>query len=231
MPIPSDYFQYSMVDFLNSWFINFGLWLGSLQMTFWIIWIWIWNLQTTRIFAPWFNEGCLTNGDSWHEIARPQVHGHDINCITIVQGRGNHCFVSGAEEKVARVFEAPLSFLKTLSYATSQLSDIHEDIQRDVQILGANMSALGLSQKPIYVHGDSLLFFFFLSRKEWLPYSSIKPCWIFISNGPGYDVQTLIILLCILGELISLHIIHISYCPLPVTRFWQWLLRLLPSCC
>lgn len=99
--------------------------------------------------------------NSWHEVARPQVHGHDINCVTIIQGKGNHRFVSGADEKVARVFEAPLSFLKTLNHATFQESSFHEDLQADVQILGANMSALGLSQKPIYVNGK----FLFLSDK------------------------------------------------------------------
>ncbi|KAJ7943101.1 elongator complex protein 2 [Quillaja saponaria] len=104
--------------------------------------------QTTRIYAPW---NTYVYGDSWHEIARPQIHGHDINCVTIIQGKGNHRYVSGAEEKVARVFEAPLSFLKTLNNATAQNSSFPEDLQLDVQILGANMSALGLSQKPIYV--------------------------------------------------------------------------------
>ncbi|KAL4611831.1 hypothetical protein ACB092_08G154200 [Castanea dentata] len=107
--------------------------------------------QTTRIYASWQNEASLIDGDSWHEIARPQVHGHDINCVTIVQGKGNHRFVSGADEKVARVFEATLSFLKTLNHATSQIISLPEDLQADVQVLGANMSALGLSQKPIYV--------------------------------------------------------------------------------
>ncbi|MBA0725460.1 hypothetical protein Golax_022049 [Gossypium laxum] len=108
--------------------------------------------QTTRIFAPWHNRDPQSDGDSWNEIARPQVHGHDINCAAIIQGKGNHRFVSGAEEKVARVFEAPLSFLKTLHYATSEQSSFPEDVQADVQVLGANMSALGLSQKPIYVN-------------------------------------------------------------------------------
>ena len=101
--------------------------------------------------------------DSWHEIARPQVHGHDINCVTIIHGKGNHRFVSGADEKVARVFEAPLSFLKTLNHAISQKSSFPEDLQADVQILGANMSALGLSQKPIYVHCESLSLYLSLS--------------------------------------------------------------------
>lgn len=114
------------------------------------------NLQTSRIFAPWLAESHSENRDSWHEIARPQVHGHNINCVTIIKGKGNHRFVSGAEEKVARVFEAPLSFLKTLNHATSQQSTFPGDLQTDVQILGANMSALGLSQKPIYVQGRSV---------------------------------------------------------------------------
>lgn len=106
--------------------------------------------QTSRIYAPWPNKSCSENEDNWHEIARPQIHGHDINCVTIIQGKGNHRFVSGAEEKVARVFEASLSFLRTLSHATSGDSSLLNDLQAEVQILGANMSALGLSQKPIY---------------------------------------------------------------------------------
>lgn len=115
------------------------------------------SLQTTRIFAPWHNQEPHSDGGFGNEIARPQVHGHDINCAAIIQGKGNHCFVSGAEEKVARVFEAPLSFLKTLHHAISEQSSFPEDLQADVQVLGANMSALGLSQKPIYVNGKCLL--------------------------------------------------------------------------
>lgn len=111
--------------------------------------------QTTRIFAPWKNEVRLKEKSSWHEITRPQVHGHDINCVAIINGSGNHKFVSGADEKVARVFEAPVSFLKTLNHAVVQKSNYVEYLPEDVQILGANMSALGLSQKPIYVHASS----------------------------------------------------------------------------
>ncbi|CAI9296803.1 unnamed protein product [Lactuca saligna] len=106
--------------------------------------------QTSRIFASWLNEA-----NTWHEIARPQVHGHDINCLTIIKGKGNYKFVSGADEKVARVFEAPLLFLKTLNHATSCLHDFEDLHVDDVQALGANMSALGLSQKPIYAQASS----------------------------------------------------------------------------
>ncbi|KAK9118606.1 hypothetical protein Scep_016699 [Stephania cephalantha] len=110
--------------------------------------------QTTRIFAPWSDEVHSGDRSNWHEIARPQVHGHDINCVAMIQGKGNHRFVSGADEKVARVFEAPVSFLKTLNYSKYQKSGLPEDLE-DVQILGANMSALGLSQKPIYLQASN----------------------------------------------------------------------------
>lgn len=86
--------------------------------------------------------------------------------MTVVQSKGNHRFVSGAEEKVARVFEAPLSFLKTLNNASFQKSCSFDDVQSDVQILGANMSALGLSQRPIYVQGLFFIFLFFHASQD-----------------------------------------------------------------
>nr|KAJ0193798.1 hypothetical protein LSAT_V11C800443740 [Lactuca sativa] len=71
------------------------------------------------------------------------------NCLSIIKGKRNYKFVSGADERVARVFEAPLSFLKILNHATSCLYEF-EDLQvDDVKALGATMSVLGLSQKPI----------------------------------------------------------------------------------
>lgn len=112
------------------------------------------TMQTSRIFAPWRSKTYIGDKITWHEIARPQVHGHDINCVAIIKGKGNHRFVSGADEKVARVFEAPLSFLKTLNHAILEDTSNFGDINEHVQILGANMSALGLSQKPIYVNGN-----------------------------------------------------------------------------
>lgn len=108
-------------------------------------------MQTARIFAPWRSH--VNPGDviCWREIARPQIHGHDINCVAFIQGTGNHRFVCGADEKVSRVLEATLSFLRTLHEATLLKPD--KENFDDVQVLGANMSALGLSQKPIYTHG------------------------------------------------------------------------------
>jgi elongator complex protein 2 len=54
--------------------------------------------QTTRMFGEWRRDGMV----SWHELARPQIHGYDLNAIsTLAEWK----FVSGADEKVIRVFQ------------------------------------------------------------------------------------------------------------------------------
>lgn len=57
--------------------------------------------QTTRLYAEWRLGG---GRGSWHEFARPQIHGYDINCIASL---GGSRFVSGADEKLLRVFDEP----------------------------------------------------------------------------------------------------------------------------
>jgi elongator complex protein 2 len=54
-----------------------------------------------------------TNGTilSWHELSRPQVHGYDLLGVTFLDALK---FVSIADEKVARVFEAPRSFVNVV---------------------------------------------------------------------------------------------------------------------
>lgn len=61
--------------------------------------------QTTRLHAPWVHN----LKKSWHEIARPQVHGYDMSCIAVLS---RYRFASGAEEKIIRVFEAPYNFVE-----------------------------------------------------------------------------------------------------------------------
>lgn len=58
--------------------------------------------QTTRIHG-------LLPTNTWHEIARPQVHGYDL---VGVQFLDTLKFVSIADEKVVRVFEAPKAFVQ-----------------------------------------------------------------------------------------------------------------------
>jgi hypothetical protein len=112
--------------------------------------------------------GRVSGRSSWHEIARPQVHGHDIHCATWT-GRSEDVstYVSGSEEKVARVFQAPEAFVQTLRNTApleGSLVGATDGVRgaggarisrgsEGVKVLGANMSALGLSQKPIYAAG------------------------------------------------------------------------------
>ena len=58
--------------------------------------------QTTRVHA------CLVQDSQrfWHEIARAQIHGYDMTCIDTLK---ENMFVSGAEEKILRVFVEPRS--------------------------------------------------------------------------------------------------------------------------
>jgi elongator complex protein 2 len=54
--------------------------------------------QTTRMFGEWKREGMK----SWHELARPQIHGYDLNAISSMN---DFKFISGADEKVLRIFQ------------------------------------------------------------------------------------------------------------------------------
>ncbi|XP_030921718.1 elongator complex protein 2-like, partial [Geospiza fortis] len=69
--------------------------------------------QTTRLFAPWKRKE--ETEVTWHEIARPQVHGYDLRCLAMI---GRFEFVSGADEKVLRVFRAPKNFIENFSNIT-----------------------------------------------------------------------------------------------------------------
>lgn len=64
--------------------------------------------QTTRIHGPIKDANGL---ETWHELARPQVHGYDMVDVTFISALS---FVSIADEKVIRGFEAPKSFVDAL---------------------------------------------------------------------------------------------------------------------
>ena len=93
--------------------------------------------QTTRLHAEW-KRGSKR---SWHEFARPQIHGYDLNCIdTLNQAQ----FVSGADEKLLRVFDEPAAVADILE----KLSNIRTPSHRDLPNT-ANMPVLGLSNKAV----------------------------------------------------------------------------------
>ncbi|KAJ7593384.1 WD40-repeat-containing domain protein [Mycena floridula] len=92
--------------------------------------------QTTRIHGPI----PAPNGPLWHELARPQVHGYDMMGIVFVDPVK---FVSIADEKVARVFEASKGFVRLFeSLGVSRFEESQTE-----RPAGAVVPPLGLSNK------------------------------------------------------------------------------------
>ncbi|GBC05107.1 hypothetical protein RclHR1_06030007 [Rhizophagus clarus] len=100
--------------------------------------------QTARIFAPWCRNIDNKLTSTWHEVSRPQIHGYDINCISFVN---KWRYASGSDEKVLRVFDAPKTFVQSLSRLMNN-SEILEELES--RPVGANLPALGLSNKAVF---------------------------------------------------------------------------------
>ncbi|KAM5218025.1 elongator complex protein 2 isoform 2-T3 [Hipposideros larvatus] len=104
--------------------------------------------QTTRLFAPWKKKDQAQV--TWHEIARPQIHGYDLKCLAMIN---RFQFVSGADEKVLRVFCAPRNFVENFCAITGQsLNRVLCNQDGDLPE-GATVPALGLSNKAVF-QGD-----------------------------------------------------------------------------
>lgn len=100
--------------------------------------------QTTRLHAEWIDEGRR----SWHEIARPQIHGYDLNCLDTI---GVLQFVSGADEKLLRVFDQPQSTAELLR----RLCGIWAASEKELPV-AANVPVLGLSNKTVHNEAECL---------------------------------------------------------------------------
>ncbi len=99
--------------------------------------------QTTRIHAPWRLRDSPDGRVLWREIARPQVHGYDLNTVTMLP---DHKMASGADEKIVRVFESTRSFLENLSSITGL--EVETKMSKVAQ--GASVPSLGLSNKAVF---------------------------------------------------------------------------------
>jgi elongator complex protein 2 len=93
--------------------------------------------QTTRLYAKWIRDESV----SWHEFSRPQIHGYDLNCVASL---GPARFVSGADEKLLRVFNEP----KPIAQLLQNLCGIRQTSQDELPET-ANIPVLGLSNKAM----------------------------------------------------------------------------------
>lgn len=95
--------------------------------------------QTTRLHAQWKREDKC----SWHEFSRPQIHGYDLNCVDTL---GPLQFVTGADEKLLRVFNEPKQIVELLEKLTGFKQKVEGELPDTAEI-----PVLGLSNKA---HGD-----------------------------------------------------------------------------
>ncbi|EIN10688.1 WD40 repeat-like protein [Punctularia strigosozonata HHB-11173 SS5] len=83
--------------------------------------------QTTRIHGPVRTLEAEDSSAVWHEIGRPQVHGYDLLRVQFINALR---FISIADEKVARVFDAPQNFVELLGKLRISVAS-GEQVHRD----------------------------------------------------------------------------------------------------
>lgn len=111
--------------------------------------------QTTRLHVARSTSDFQYDNETsqlfWFELARPQIHGYDMNAIASLSP---FYFVSAGDEKVSRVFSATQTFLKALT-ATSHLDD--HNFLLDSVPKSALRPALGLSTQIVPISAESLV--------------------------------------------------------------------------
>ncbi|XP_058066788.1 elongator complex protein 2 [Anopheles bellator] len=103
--------------------------------------------QTTRIHAPWRRPVEDVEQITWHEIARPQVHGYDMQCLALLS---RYRLASAAEEKIIRIFQAPRNFVENFRALCGLTDDSEGNSVVDGNPMGASVPSLGLSNKAVF---------------------------------------------------------------------------------
>lgn len=105
--------------------------------------------QTTRLISRWCNEsdGKDRLNKTWHEFARPQIHGYDMICVKPIS---NSRFLSGGDEKVLRSFNEP----KIVGQLLEKFCGIKQD---SISLMpeSASLPVLGLSNKAADGEADN----------------------------------------------------------------------------
>lgn len=102
--------------------------------------------QTTRAFARFSRPST-----GYFEVGRPQIHGYDLKCLALVARTtvtgvfSGFELLSGADEKVLRVFTAPVDFYRQWPEGRVLLSD--DALRSRLPAASATLSPLGLTNK------------------------------------------------------------------------------------
>lgn len=139
--------------------------------------------KTTRIHTCWNRDGV---NKSYHEIARPQIHGYDLQCLAVLS---RYKFASGAEEKIVRTFQAPGNFVENFRKLVKIENDPDGDEILKTHQKGASVPSLGLSNKAVYLedlngqHDDAKKF------KDEYPENYFEPITMMVPPTEEYLTQ------------------------------------------
>lgn len=82
--------------------------------------------QTTRLFSKYGED------KGWFEFGRPQVHGYEMNTLAVLPVKAKNPdinlaskILSGGDEKVLRLFEAPFSYVKIFNQLNPDKSKLN----------------------------------------------------------------------------------------------------------
>ena len=110
---------------------------------------------TSRVYSPW-KGSCVTG--SYHEVARPVIHGHELTALSLLHKNTPHRIVIGADEKILRVYDATKLFVDSLALLSTSAKSISTDTTE--RMPGAYLPELGLSNKGLkesFIEGDESL--------------------------------------------------------------------------
>ncbi|CAH8592868.1 unnamed protein product [Heterobilharzia americana] len=111
--------------------------------------------QTVRLYTCQLCNSDLKE-EFWHELARPQIHGYDMNAIESISPT---LYVSAGDEKVVRVFTTTKAFMnsfKRLYHSSSSIRTKLDRILADSSIpTGAVQPPLGLSNQIVTLSSNN----------------------------------------------------------------------------
>ncbi|GAA5868103.1 hypothetical protein JCM3774_001022 [Rhodotorula dairenensis] len=138
--------------------------------------------MSARLHAPWRRTVHGKAVETWHELGRPQIHGYPLASVAFTSPAKRLQFVSGADEKIVRVFDAPKLWVQTLE--TLSGVDAGDAASRP---MAANIPPLGLSNRAVASPDEAAQ----LAPASTDVFDEILPVNFTVSDHPPFEEQLL----------------------------------------
>ncbi|BGP40443.1 Elongator subunit elp2 [Rhodotorula kratochvilovae] len=138
--------------------------------------------MSARLHAPWRRQVGGKAVETWHELGRPQIHGYPLASVAFTSADKRLQFVSGADEKIVRVFDAPKLWVRTLRGLSGV--DVGDEESRP---MAANVPPLGLSNRAIATPAEADA----IAPDSNDPFDAVTPVNFTIAEHPPLEEQLL----------------------------------------